>query len=61
MGRSKFTTSGAHGIIAMTLTQKNDLCTEDVGDNLPSHRTRSVYHLEKLDLVVHFLGRKGDS
>ena len=22
----------------------------------PSHRTRSVYHLEKLDLVVYFLG-----
>ena len=58
MGHTKFTTSGAHSIIAMTSPQKNDLCTEDVGDNLLSHRTRSVYHLEKLDLVDYFLGRE---
>ena len=41
MGRTKFTTSGAHDVIAITSPQKNDLCTEKL-----SHWTRSVYHLE---------------
>ena len=29
--------------------------------NLPNHWTRSVYHLEKLDSVVYYLGRERDS
>ena len=28
MGRTKFTTSGAHDVIAITSLRKNDLCTE---------------------------------
>ena len=31
-GRTKFTTSGAHDVIAITSPQKNDLCTEDLRD-----------------------------
>ena len=37
-GHTKFTTSAAHDVIAITLPQKNDLCTEEVNG-------RSVYHL----------------
>ena len=56
MGRTKFTTSGAHDVIAITSPQKNDLCTEELRDRaqvmnmmkLPGHWTRSVYHLEEL-------------
>ena len=29
-GRTKFTTSGAHDVIAITSPQKNDLCTEEL-------------------------------
>ena len=56
LGRTKFTTSGAHDVIAITSPQKNDLCTEELRDRaqvmnmmkLPGHWTRSVYHLEEL-------------
>ena len=60
-GRTKFTTSGAHDVIAITSPQKNDLCTEELRDRhktLPLEDQRSVYQLEKLDLVVYFLGRE---
>ena len=57
LGRTKFTTSGAHDVIAITSPQKNDLCTQA----MPSHWTRSVYHIEKLDSVAYFLGRERDS
>ena len=29
-GRTKFTTSGAHDVVAITSPQKNDLCTEEL-------------------------------
>ena len=32
MGRTKFTTSGAHDVIAITSPQKNDLCTGELRD-----------------------------
>ena len=32
LGRTKFTTSGAHDVIAITSPQKNDLCTEELRD-----------------------------
>ena len=32
MGRTKFSTSGAHDVIEITSPQKNDLCTEELGD-----------------------------
>ena len=53
MGHTKFTTSGAHDVIAITSPQKNDFCTEELRDRaqvmkLPGHWTRSVYHLEEL-------------
>ena len=32
MGRTKFTTSGAHDVIATTSPQKNDVCTEELRD-----------------------------
>ena len=32
MGRTKFTTSDAHDVIAITSPQKNDLCTEELRD-----------------------------
>ena len=35
-GRTKFTTSGAHDVIAITSPQKNDLCTEEVREHEPS-------------------------
>ena len=31
-GRAKFTTSGAHDVIAITSLPKNDLCTEELRD-----------------------------
>ena len=31
-GRTKFTTSGARDVIAITSPQKNDLCTEELRD-----------------------------
>ena len=30
----------------------------EIEHNLPSHWIRSVYHLEKLELVVYYLGRE---
>ena len=36
MGRTKFTTSGAHDVIAITSPQKNDLCTEELRDRAKS-------------------------
>ena len=43
MGCTKFTTSGAHDVIAITSPQQNDLCTEKLRDEhiLPSHWTKS--------------------
>ena len=35
-GRTKFTTSGAHDVIAITSPQKNDLCTEELRDGAKS-------------------------
>ena len=35
-GRTKFTTSGAHDVIAITSLQKNDLCTEKLRDKTKS-------------------------
>ena len=32
MGHTKFTTSGAHDVIAITSAQKNDLCTKEIRD-----------------------------
>ena len=60
MGRTKFTTSGAHDVISITSPQKNDLCTEsyEIEHKLLSHWTRSVYRLEELDSVVYFIGRE---
>ena len=29
-GHNKFTTSGAHDVITITLPQKNDLCTDEL-------------------------------
>ena len=57
-GRTKFTTSGAHDVIAITSPQKNDLCTEVLREFAKSLDTVS---LEKLDSVVYFLGRERDS
>ena len=36
LGRTKFTTSGAHDVIAITSLQKNDLCTEKLRDKTKS-------------------------
>ena len=36
MGPTKFTTSGAHDIIAITSPQKNELCTEELRDRAKS-------------------------
>ena len=36
MGRTKFTTSGAHDVIAITSPQKNNLCTEELRDRAKS-------------------------
>ena len=35
-GRTKFTTSGAHDVIAITSPQKNNLCTEELRDRAKS-------------------------
>ena len=35
-GRTKFTTSGAHDVIAITSPQNNDLCTEELRDKAKS-------------------------
>ena len=51
-GHTKFTTSGAHDLIAITSPQNNDIYTEEL--HLHNYWTRSVYHLEKLDSVVYF-------
>ena len=36
LGRTKFTTSGAYDVIAITSLQKNDLCTEKLRDKTKS-------------------------
>ena len=55
-GRAKFTTSGAHDVIAITSLPKNDLCTEELRD---IDRAKSLDEVslqkEKLDSVVYFL------
>ena len=61
MGRTKFTTSGAHDVIAITSPQKNDLCTEELRD-----RAQVAWSLDQvslplrraIDSVVYFLGRE---
>ena len=53
LGHTKFTTSGAHDITAITSLQKHDFCTEELRDtDTAKTKLRSVYHLEKLDSVV---------
>ena len=42
LGRTKFTTSGAHDLIAITSPQKNDLCTEELRDRLDHAHIVSV-------------------
>ena len=41
----KFTTSGAHDVIAIISPQKNDLRTQELRDRV-NHWMRSVYHME---------------
>ena len=53
-GHTKFTTSGAHDVIAIAFVPKSF----EIEHNLLSHWIRSVYHLAKLDLVVYYLGRE---
>ena len=60
MGCTKFTTSGAHDVIAITPPRKNDLCTKGY-ETLLSHWTKSVCDLENLKSVVYFSVEKGDS
>ena len=38
-GRTKFTTSGAHDVIAITSPLKNDLCTEELRDRAKTQVT----------------------
>ena len=60
MGRTKFTTSGAHDVIAITSPLKNDLCTKELRDrpktleevSLPLRKARFgclVFQVEKGD------------
>ena len=52
-GRTKFTTSGAHDVIAIRLHHHRRMTFEPKSTEIdPRHWKRSVYHLEKLDLVV---------
>ena len=46
MGRTKFTTSGVHGVIAIKSPQKNDLCTEELRDRAKS--------LDEVNLPLRF-------
>ena len=41
-GCTKFTTSGAHDVIAITSPQKNDLCTEELSDAKSTGRGQST-------------------
>ena len=59
-GRTKFTTSGAHDVIAITSPQKNNLCTEELRDIAKSLDEVGL-PLKKLDSVVCFKVEKGDS
>ena len=43
-GRTKFTTSGAHDVIAITSPQKNDLCTEELREFAKPLDTVSLTH-----------------
>ena len=62
MGCTKFTTSGAHDIIAITSPQKNDLCTEELRDR--AHEVAqtldevSLPLRRAIDSVVYFFGRE---
>ena len=56
LGRIKFTTSGAHDVIAITAPQKNDLCTKELQDRAKSLDEVSL-PLRKAS-VVYFLGRE---
>ena len=61
MGRTKFTTSGAHDVIAITSPQKNDLCTEELRDRAQLARSLDEVSLplrRAIDSVVYFLGRE---
>ena len=51
-GHTKFTTSGAHHVIAITSPQTFAPKSYEIE---PSHWTGSVYVLEKLDSVVYLL------
>ena len=60
-GRTKFTTSGAHDVIAITSPQKNDLCTEELRDRAQVARSLDEVSLplkRAIDSVVYFLGRE---
>ena len=61
MGCTKFTTSGAHDVIAITSPQKNDLCTEELRDRAQVARSLDEISLplrRAIDSVVYFLGRE---
>ena len=57
MGRTKFTTSGAHDVIAITSPWKNDLCTEELQDKAKSLDEVSL-PLRKATFGCLFLGRE---
>ena len=57
MGRTKFTTSGAHDVIAITSLQKNDLCTEKLRDKTKSLDEISLPLKKAIDSVVYSLSR----
>ena len=61
-GHAKFTTSGAHDVIAITSLPKNDLCTEELRD---IDRAKSLDEISlthrKARFCRLFLGRERDS
>ena len=58
MGRTKFTTSGAHDVIAITSPQKNNLCTEKLRDRAKTKSLDEVsLPLRKARFGCLFLGR----
>ena len=54
-GRTKFTTSGAHDVIAIKSPQKNDLCTKELRDRPNTLED----HLEKLDYIFKGVDKGG--
>ena len=52
-GRTKFTTSGAHDVIAITSLQKNDFCTEKLRDKIKSLDKVSLPLRKAIDCVVY--------